>query len=168
MWGWVDPLGLCKEKTDFYVGPSGPESTLPSTAYRYDRYLNDDGTPYKWGKAMIDKNEGQVTYFGFEKYDTGTQAADAFQVKTMKHVNPLDPADSSWSDARLRGEFDTLQLYENGQPKARVPRKFGDKVGADPEPFTTAYPAYGEGGAQQLHADRKTIKFDKVDILPEK
>jgi hypothetical protein len=68
---WVDPFGLsCKEgvsKPDFYVGPSGPESTLPSTGYRYDRYLNDDGTPNKWGKSMINTKEGQVIYFGFEK-----------------------------------------------------------------------------------------------------
>uniref|UniRef100_UPI000AE3D7DD RHS repeat-associated core domain-containing protein n=1 Tax=Enterobacter bugandensis TaxID=881260 RepID=UPI000AE3D7DD len=38
--GWVDPWGLSREcsgktKPDFYVGPSGPSSTMPSTAYRY-------------------------------------------------------------------------------------------------------------------------------------
>jgi RHS repeat-associated protein len=179
--GWVDPFGLTAQKEnknrqtnsiaaskpDFYVGPSGPNSTLPSTAFRYDRYLNDDGTPNKWGQQMLATNEGRVTYFGFEKYETGSQAADAFQIKTIQHVNPLNPADTSWSDARLRGQFDTLQLYENGLPTARVPRAFGDQIDAPPEPFTSAYPEYGGGGAQQLHAGGKTIKFDKVDILPD-
>ena len=43
--GWVDPLGLASvlgdcpgsatSKPDFYVGPSGPSSTLPATGYRY-------------------------------------------------------------------------------------------------------------------------------------
>lgn len=180
---WIDPFGLTakkesatrqteavqQSKPDFYVGPSGPSSTMPSTGYRYDRHLNDDGTPNEWGQKMLENKEGQVTYMGFEKYDTGAVAGDAFQIKLKKHVNQLNPSDSSWSDARLRGEFDTLQLYdEAGVPKVRVPREFGDKLGAAPEPLTKAYPEFGKGGAQQLHADRMNVKFDKVDILPEK
>jgi len=60
--GWIDPFSLvCKEryerykqyraqgmsasdasklsktKADFYIGPGGPEATMPTTAYRYDR-----------------------------------------------------------------------------------------------------------------------------------
>lgn len=175
--GWVDPLGLsCKEpkpyspnsRPDFYVGPAGPATTMPSTAYRYDRYLNDDGTLNEWGEKIMQTSEGRVTYFGFEKYETGTQAADAFQIKTKRHINPLDPEDRSWSDSRLRSEFDTLQLYDsNGAPTARVPNACGDRPGAPPEPFTSAYPEFGKGGAQQLHADGKTIKYNKTDILPE-
>ncbi len=102
--GWVDPLGLtCKESTpNFYVGPNGPAATLPSTAYRYDRYLNDDCTVNEWCKKILETSEGRVTYFGFEQFDTGNQASSAFQIITKKHINPLDPEDSSWSDSRLR------------------------------------------------------------------
>jgi uncharacterized protein RhaS with RHS repeats len=168
---WIDPLGLsCKEngKPDFYVGPSGPDSTLRSTAYRYDRYLNDDGTMNEWAEKILETSEGRVTYFGFDKHETGNQAANAFQIKTKQHVNFLDPEDSSWSDSRLRSEFDTLQLYDDkGIANARVPSAFGDRSGAKPEPFTSAYPEFGFGGAHQLHADGQIIKFDKTDILQE-
>jgi len=67
----------------------------------------------------------------------------------------------------LRGTFDTLQLYENGIPQAKVPRMFGNKEGAPLEPFTEAYPEYGKGGVQQLIADKKTVIFDEIKILPE-
>ena len=36
------------------MGPSGPDSTLPSTAYRYMRYKNDDGTINEWAQKAID------------------------------------------------------------------------------------------------------------------
>ncbi|WP_221794360.1 RHS repeat-associated core domain-containing protein [Oceanobacter mangrovi] len=159
-------LESINSKPDFYVGPTGPESTLPSTAYRYDRYLNDDGTEYKWGKALIETSQGRVTYFGFGKYETGAQARSAFQIKGPD-IGPDDNGVGSWSDARVRGEFDTLQLYENGVPRIRVPRMYGDESGAPLEPFTEAYPQYGAGGVQQLHADRREVNFDRVDILPE-
>ncbi|WP_238152046.1 RHS repeat-associated core domain-containing protein [Microbulbifer sp. A4B17] len=179
---WVDPLGLTAQKEsstrqagsvaaskpDFYVGPDGPNATLPSTAYRYDRYFNDDDTKNEWAEKIIENGEGRVTYFGFEKFDTGEAAANAFQIKTKKHLNPLDPEDRSWSDSRLRSEFNTLQVFdENGNPTVRVPRAFGDKEGAELEHFTSAYPEFGDGGAQQLHADGAKIKYDKIDILPE-
>ncbi|WNO61007.1 RHS repeat-associated core domain-containing protein [Rheinheimera sp. MMS21-TC3] len=167
---WIDPLGLCAKESgvDFYVGPSGPLATLPSTAYRYDRYLNDDGTLNEWGDKIIQSGEGRVTYFGFEKYDSGTKAADAFQIKTKRHVNPLDPEDRSWSDSRLRSEFDTLQLFDKGGvPSVRVPTAYGDKPGEAPEPFTSAYPEFGAGGAQQLHADGAIIKYRNTEVLPE-
>ena len=155
------------KKPNFYVGPSGV--TLKSTAYRYERYLNDDGTPAYWGQDMLKNKEGRVTYFGLEKYETSTQAGNALQIKRSIHVKDFtDPLDGSWSDARLRGEFDTLQLFdENGQVKVRVPREYGDAAGADLEPFTEVYRDFGDGGVQQLHADKLKIKFDKVDILPE-
>ena len=176
--GWVDPLGLSQvngdcgcagspTKPDFYVGPSGPDSTLPSTAYRYDRYLNDDGSSNKWGQQMLETNEGQVTYFGFEDYPTGAAARDAFQIKGLEHVDQSNPLDRSWSDARLKGQFDTLQLYHAGEPQVRVPREFGDKNGAPLEPYTSAYPEYGEGGTRQLYAEKQVVQYDKVEILPE-
>jgi RHS repeat-associated protein len=94
--GWVDPLGLknVKEngpnnidgkaspslqggpeeppsvgqsKPDFYVGPSGPDSTLPSTGYRYMRYMNDDGSINNFAQKTIDTGETRLSYFGFDK-----------------------------------------------------------------------------------------------------
>lgn len=82
-------------------------------------------------------------------------------------MNLLDPLDKSWSDGRLSTEFDTLQLYENGVPQVRTPRMFGDRPGAPLEPFTKAYPEYGLGNVQKLHAVNRVINFDKFDILPE-
>jgi len=165
--GWVDPWGLCKQKPDFYVGPDGPGSTMPSTAYRYVRYLNDDGTLDKWVPGLLETKKAPVTYFGFEKFETGKIARDAFQIKGPDKVDPTLPADISWSDARIRGTFDSLQLYENGTPQVRHPRMFGDKIGAPLEPFTSAYPQYGRGGVEQMHAEKRVINFDEVNILPE-
>ncbi|WP_240041965.1 RHS repeat-associated core domain-containing protein, partial [Aeromonas media] len=195
--GWVDPLGLknVKEngpnniegkaspslqggpeappsvgqsKPDFYVGPSGPDSTLPSTGYRYDRYLNDDGSLYKYGQDAINTGEARLSYFDFDKLDTGDQVTEAFQIRAPKHVTMNDP-DKSWSDGRLRIKFDTLQLYdESGVPRVEVPRSHGGK-GPDLEPFTEAYPEYGKGGARQLvpNTDESLyIKADAIDILP--
>ena len=170
--GWVDPWGLSREcsgktKPDFYVGPAGPSATMPSTAYRYVRYLNDDGSLDKWAPGLLETKKAPVTYFGFEKFETGKAARDAFQIKGPDKVDPTLPADVSWSDARIRGTFDTLQLYENGTPQVRHPRMFGDEIGAPLEQFTHAYPQYGKGGVEQMHAEKRTIIFDKIDILPE-
>lgn len=82
-------------------------------------------------------------------------------------MNPHDPFDKSWSDGRLRAEFDTLQLYENGVQQVRTPRMFGDIPEAPLEPFTKAYPEYGPSNVQQFHAENRVINFDKIDILPE-
>ena len=83
-------------------------------------------------------------------------------------IGPDATGDGSWSDGRLRGEFDTLQLYDNGEVQARVPNWAGDTDKSKFEPFADAYPEYGSGGADQLQADGRKIDFDKVDILPEK
>ena len=168
----MDLWGLSREcsgktKPDFYVGPAGPGATMPSTAYRYVRYLNDDGSLDKWVPGLIETKKVPVTYFGFEKFYTGKAARDAFQIKGPDKVDPTLPADVSWSDARIRGTFDTLQLYENGTPQVRHPRMFGDEVGAPLEQFTNAYPQYGKGGVEQMHAEKLEITFDKIDILPE-
>ncbi|WP_328797820.1 RHS repeat-associated core domain-containing protein, partial [Marinobacter mangrovi] len=177
--GWVDPLGLaCVPKDepapsspgnpDFYVGPSGPESTLPGKGFRYMRYKNDDGSVNKWAEQTLEGKQAPVTYFGFEKYSTGSEARSAFQVKGPE-IGVDEHGSGSWSDARLRGEFDTLQLYENGNPTARVPYWGGDNPDSGKlEPFAEAYRQYGHGGAQQLHADGKMIKFYNIQILPEK
>lgn len=61
----------------------------------------------------------------------------------------------------MRGEFDTLQLCDKGVPQVRHP-------GTPLEPFTKANPEYGKGDIEQLHADNRVIKFDRVDIIPDK
>ncbi|WP_431621366.1 hypothetical protein, partial [Enterobacter bugandensis] len=47
-----------------------------------------------------------------------------------------------------------------------TPRMFVDRPRAPLEPFTKAYPEYGQGNVQQLHAENRVINFDKIDILP--
>ncbi|PBP81406.1 hypothetical protein CCL22_15540 [Pseudomonas syringae] len=140
---------------------------MPSTGYRYIRYKNDDGTLNKWGQDAIETKSQGVTYFGFEKHETGEAARNAFQVKGLEH-GPDENGAGSWSDARIRAKFDTLQLYLDGKPKARVPYWKGDTEKNKLEPFAEAYKKYGDGGAQQLHLDGQKVKFDQVDIIPEK
>ncbi|CEE90340.1 hypothetical protein XNA1_3640003 [Xenorhabdus nematophila str. Anatoliense] len=129
---------------------------MPSTAYRHMKYKEPDGSVNKFVDSTIESKSAPVTYFGFDKYPTGSAARDGFQIAP------------EWSDARLRGTFDTLQLYEKGVPQARIPYWKGDEVKTKLEPFATAYPEHGAGGARQLHADWRTINFDSVKILPDK
>ncbi len=156
---FVDPLGLSGTsgtKPDFYVGPDGPSATMPSTAYRF---MSSES---QWAAATIESKTAPLSYFGYSKYNTGREARDAYQIFYEKG-NP-----ASWSDARLRGEFDTLQLYKNGVPQVKVPLANGDK-GPGLELFTSAYPQYGKGGAVQLLPIEKNlpVTFDKVTIIPE-
>lgn len=51
---------------------------MPSTAYRYVRYLNDDGSLDKWVPGLLETKQVPVTYFGFEKFETGKTTRDAF------------------------------------------------------------------------------------------
>ena len=141
-------------KPDFYVGTDGPASTLPSTGYRY--------MDSSYAERTKESMEAPLGYFGVEKYELGSDARGAFQIFYEKG-NP-----GSWSDARLRGEFDTLQLYDQEWGlRVRVPREAGDK-GSMLEPFTEYYPNYGPGGAQKLlPRDPMRVKFDKVDLLSE-
>jgi len=166
---WVDPFGLsCKEgKPDFYVGPSGPDATISSTGYRYMRYKDDNGKVNKFAPMTIENLSAPTTYFGFIKYNSGLEARDAFQIKGNE-FGPDENGDGSWSDARLRGEFDTLQLFENGEVQARIPYWKADTDETKLEPFAEAYTQYGDGGAVQLHADGRKIKFDSVEIIKEK
>ena len=112
---------------------------------------------------------GNLSYFGFKKFDTAYQARDGFQIK-YDYYNQNDP-ELSWSDAAVRGTFDTLQLYDNttGKLKVRIPYTFGD-TGKDLEPFTESYPEYGQGGELQMIRLRwdedLIIKYDRLDILP--
>lgn len=77
-----------------------------------------------------------------------------------------------WACSRPCSSYDELGRvtryeYADGKPQARVPFWKGDSDKTRLEPTTEAYEEYGEGGAQQVHLDRRTVKFDKVDILPE-
>ncbi len=151
-------------KPDFYVGAKGPEATLPATGYRYGRYLNDDGTVDKYVEETLTTKKAPGSYIGFDNFSTGREARDAFQIRGPDHVGS-NGADPSWSDARLKGTFDTLQLFHDGKPNVRVPLEKGD-TGPNLEPITTAYPEYGEGGRPQLKTD-DVVELEQVDILPE-
>lgn len=83
------------------------------------RYLEDDGSINAWVPKTFEFKSAPVTYFGFDKLDSGCTERDAFQIKGADKLNSLDPFDKSWSEGRLRAEFDTLQLYENGVPQVR-------------------------------------------------
>ncbi|MEC6096903.1 hypothetical protein [Enterobacter hormaechei] len=157
--GWVDPWGLSREcsgktKPDFYVGPNGPSSTMPSTAYRY--------MDSKYAPQTIENKSAPLSYFGYTKYKSAHEARDAYQIFYEKG-NP-----DSWSDARLLGEFDTLQLYKNGVPQVQVPLANGGR-GPGYELFTSAYPEYGKSGVLQLLPIERNypVIFERVTIIPE-
>ncbi|WP_407078592.1 RHS repeat domain-containing protein [Xenorhabdus bovienii] len=159
--GWIDPFGLCgtsnidTSRPDFYVGPDGPSATLPSTGYRHMKYKEADGSINQFVDPTMKNKSAPVSWFGFKKHSSGSEARDAFQIAP------------EWSDARLRGTFDTLQLYKDGKPTAFVPKWEGNSHPTKLEPFAEAYPQYGKGGTVQLHADNQVIHFDSVKILPE-
>ena len=144
-------------KTDFYVGPSGANSTLPATAYRY--------IDSKWYDMTKKEMSGPLRYFGFEKLDNAYQVRDRYQI-AYDYYN-LDNVDKTWSDASVRGTFDTLQLYNNkGIPRVKIPKIYGN-TGKELEPFTTSYPQHGQGGAHQLIPTEDIIvRYDKLELLP--
>ncbi|MFU0912486.1 hypothetical protein [Kluyvera intermedia] len=115
-----------------------------------------------YAAMTIDSKSAPLSYFGYAKYNTGHEARDAYQI-FYESGNP-----KSWSDARLLGEFDTLQLYKNGVHQIKVPLANGG-VGPGLELFTNAYPQYGKGGALQLLPIEKStvIHFNNITILPE-
>ena len=122
---------------DFYATPDG--DVVPATAYRY---MNS-----KYAKETMESMSAPGSYFGFEKFDSAGDARDAFQ------VNP------EWSDCKVRGEFDTLQVIS----EMYVPGEYGD-TGSGLEPFTRCYPQHGKGGCQQFIYKGK-IYFKNVDII---
>ncbi len=162
--GWVDPLGLVSQsknspeqsdsKADFYVGPDGPNATLPSTGYRY--------MDSSYTQQTISSGQAPLSYFGFTEFRSGQEARDAYQI----YYKAGDP--NSWSDARLLGQFDTLQLFDsNGVPRVEVPKERGGQ-GPGLEPFANSYPEYGSGGEQQLKPnERMWVRFDQIRLLPE-
>ncbi|MHC9358588.1 hypothetical protein, partial [Enterobacter ludwigii] len=85
--GWICGGGSreCSGKTkpDFYVGPAGPGATMPSTAYRYVRYLNDDGSLDKWVPGLLETKKAPVTYFGFENFIWVKRLVMRFRYKVL-------------------------------------------------------------------------------------
>ena len=127
----------CSKSTDFYVTPSG--DVVPATGYRY--------MDSKYAEQTMETMCAPGSYFGFEKFDSASAAQDAFQIAP------------EWSDCKLRGEFDTLQVIG----EMYVPKTYGDQ-GPGLEPFTCCYPEYGKGGCQQFVYKGK-IYFTNVDII---
>ena len=124
-------------RTDFYVKANG--EVIPSTGYRY---MNS-----KYADQTMKTKSAPGSYFGFEKFDSAAQARDAYQ------VSPL------WSDCKLRGKFDNLQVIDD----IYVPKLFGDK-GVGLEPITKCYPENGSGGRYQLIV-KEQLKFDIVEEI---
>ena len=118
--------GSCGQRPDFYVKPNG--EVIPATGYRYMDSGNASGA--------LTEGKQYSTYFGFDKYGSAASARDAYQISP------------NWSDARVLGEFDTLQVID----KMYVPTTFGNTTSI-PEPFAVSYSEYGVGGAQQYRAD---------------
>lgn len=101
----------------------------------------------KYAEQTMKSMSAPGSYFGFEKFDSASAAQDAFQIS------------KEWSNCKLRGEFDTLQVID----EMYVPKAYGDK-GPGLEPFTRCYPEYGKGGCQQF-IYKGTINFKNVDII---
>lgn len=101
----------------------------------------------KYAEQTMETMSAPGSYFGFEKFDYASDAQDAFQISP------------EWSNCKLRGEFDTLQVIDD----MYVPKAYGDK-GPGLEPFTRCYPEYGKGGCQQFMYKGK-IYFKNVDII---
>ena len=129
--------GIGQVRPDFYVTPEG--DVMPATGYRY--------MDSKYAEQTMESMSAPGSYFGFEKYDSASVAQDKFQIAPH------------WSDSKMRGEFDTLQVIDD----AYVPTTMGNTTNI-PEPITVSYPEYGSGGIPQLKVD-KVITFTEVVII---
>ena len=125
------------KKVDFYVKPTG--KVIPATGYRYM-----DSSQYQ---KVLQNKQQYVTYVGFKKYDSAKEVQDKFQIIKQ------------WSDAKVRGSFDTLQVVD----KLYIPTEKGNTTKIL-EPFTHSYPQYGKGGEYQMRID-DIIKFDKIELI---
>jgi hypothetical protein len=91
--------------------------------------------------TALETNGGVLdSYFGFEKINSPAKVQDRYQILPQ------------WNNAKVRGEFDTLQLFDaNGNLNAKVPLSNGNK-GLVPEPFANSYSkeTHGNGGGTQM------------------
>jgi hypothetical protein len=139
---------------DFYVNSQG--ATLPATGYRY--------MDSQYAAQTQSTMTAPLSYFGFTDYPTGAAARNGYQI-FYENGNA-----ASWSDASLKGEFNTLQLFgANGFVNAKVPLTNGG-IGPGLEPYTISYPQYGVGGQAQLvpAIPGTIVQLNKITILPKK
>ncbi|MCF7957145.1 MAG: RHS repeat-associated core domain-containing protein [Phycisphaerae bacterium] len=139
-------------KITFYATPDG--TLVPATGYRY--------MDSKYFQVTSQNMEAPLSYFSTSKFPTGSSARDGLQIFYEKG-NPY-----SWSDARLVGKFDTLQLItKEGNAFIKIPLENQD-IGRYLEPFTRYYPEYGIGGhPQYLPINKVNVTFEEVLLLPE-
>ncbi len=124
-------------RPDFYVAPNG--DVIPATGYRY---MSSSGA-----SDALRNGKQYTTYFGFDKFDSAKKAREAIQISY------------SWSDCKVRGAFDTLQVIDD----MYIPTTFGNTTTV-PEPFAISYPEYGEVSVQQFRVD-KVVEFLEVKII---
>ena len=96
------PAPKVTSKSDFYVSPDG--RILSSTAYRY--------MDSKYAEQTMRTMEAPGSYIGLSKFDSASKVQDAYQIS---------PA---WSNAKLRGEFDILQIMCMFLRKLEIQEKF--------------------------------------------
>lgn len=130
-----------KSSADFYVKPNG--DAVPATGYRYMSSKYRDVTK----KTMTVPANDNGTYVGFEKFSKSSDVQNSFQISP------------EWSDAKLRGEFDTLQVIDD----LDIPTSMGNTTDIL-EPITSAYPEYGSGGVAQVITKSK-IHLRSVEDL---
>ncbi len=136
---------------DFYVSPDG--TAVPGTGVRFsdsqyaDHIVANGSSPGTPGGH----------YFGTETFPSSTSAADAYQISP------------DWSDVRVQGEFDTLQLYDPQTQtwNIEIPTTNGNTTNIL-EPYTSAYPEFGTGGVQQyITAPDTPLNYNNITVLPE-
>ena len=137
-------------RPNFYVSPNG--EAVEGTLYRYSDSTYADDILQNFGSPAID---GRGHYLGTEALDSASSVRDRYQIAP------------EWSNPTVRGELDSMQLYDpnTSTRRLRTPTSNGNTT-TIPEPYTSAYPEYGTGGARQYITDPKTsLRYDNVDII---
>jgi hypothetical protein len=137
-------------RPDFYVSPNG--EAVEGTLYRYSDSAYADDILQNGGSPGID---GRGHYLGTEALDTASSVRDRYQIAP------------EWSNPTVRGELDSIQLYDpnTGAWRLQTPTSNGNTT-TFPEPYTSAYPEYGAGGARQYITNPNTpLRYDNVDII---
>ena len=97
--------------------------------------------------GALTNGEQYTTYVGFEELDSAAQVQNSYQVAPV------------WSDCKVRGEFDTLQVIDD----LYIPTTRGNTTNIL-EPLAVSYPEYGSGGGYQMRVD-SNVKFNNVTII---